>query len=225
MAQAIRIPPQYKPGLVKLRAMSEDSFQELLVALRDAPPSISSDSLLPRLRSAVSSLSPQDIGDVVPAIVSLYPLRAQLNSLPPDVAESVVRAMEEDEESETEFTGEMRGRFKERLIALLSLDSLDVAEKASNLLFEHEHTLREARIVTDIRPVFGENPEDPPAGAVIVHMLKLGYYEGSIYRELFVALDDSDIRVLQDLLARAESKAEALKSVLEAAKVPYVDVE
>jgi len=225
MAQPIRIPPQYQTGLAKLRALSESSVQELLVALRDAPLTISGDSLLSSLNSRVRSISPDDMGEIVPAVLSLYSLRAQLGLSTPDVAESIVRAMEESEGIAPEATGEEHDRFGSRLVSLLSLDSLDVAGKANNLLFEHEHTLREARIVTDIRPVFGENPEDSPAGAIIVHMLKLGYYDGSVYRNLFVALDTSDIRLLQDLLARANSKAEALKSVLEAAKVPYVDVE
>lgn len=225
MAQPIRIPPQYQAGLVKLNALSEESAQELLVALRDAPLTMNTESLISRLASKASSVAPLDLSEIVPAILSLYSLRAQLGSSTPDVAESIVQAMQESGLDELKFTGNERDRFVNRMIAFLNLSSFDVAGKANNLLLEHEHALREARIITDIRPVFGENPEAPPAGAIIVHMLKLGYYEGSVYRDLFVALDTNDIRLLQDMLARADSKAEALKSVLEAAKVPYVDVE
>ena len=225
MVQPVRIPQQYQTGLAKLRMLSEDSVQELITALKDAPLTVSTDSLLSELRSRVSTIAPNDIGAIVPAILSLYSLQDQLDSSTPDVAESIVRAMEESEVGDPEFTGQEHDLLRDRLVALLSLDSLDVAGKASNLLFEHEHPLREARIITDIRPVFGTNPEEPPTGAIIVHMLKLGYYNGSVYKDLFVALDANDVRLLQDLLARADSKAEALKSVLETAKVPYVDVE
>lgn len=225
MAQSIGIPPQYKTGLAKLRALKEDSVQELLAALEDVPLTVNSDSLLSSLNSKVTSIPPEDMSEIVSAVLSLYPLRAQLGSPTSEVAETIARSMEVSEGVSPEVAGGDHERFASRLAVFLSLDSLDLAGKANNLLFEHEHALHEARIVTDIRPVFGTDPEEPPEGAIIVHMLKLGYYNGNVYENLFVALDTNDIRVLQDLLARASSKAEALKSVLEAAKVPYVDVE
>jgi hypothetical protein len=102
----------------------EDLAQELLAALRDAPLTVSTDSLLSKLSSRVNSISPDDMSEIVPAILSLYSLRAQLGSSTPDVAESIAHAMEESDADEPGFTGEERDRFESRLIALLSLDSL-----------------------------------------------------------------------------------------------------
>jgi len=86
--------------------------------------------------------------------------------------------------------------------------------------------LREVRILTDVRPVFEPSaPEAAPAGAVIVHTLKISYRGDNSAKDFFVALDSEDVRQLTEQLERARSKAESLKSVLKAAEVPYIDAE
>lgn len=95
------------------------------------------------------------------------------------------------------------------------------------MLFEHEHSFRQARIFTDIRPVFepGQPADAPPQGGTIVHTLKISYYADNEPKDFFIALDTSDTRALRDQLERADMKAQSLKAVLAAAKVRYIDAE
>ncbi len=113
--------------------------------------------------------------------------------------------------------------FTERLAALLALDSLNsIALKAKELQAESERTFCDARIITDVRPVFGENIEDSPA-MIIVHTLKIGFHESG-HKDIYVALDAGDIANLKKTLQRAEDKANKLKAILDKAGLRNLDL-
>ena len=110
-------------------------------------------------------------------------------------------------------------------MALLNSGKLDLLGKASALTLDHEHFLWESRIMTDIRPVFGSDPAGSPSGATIAHTLKLTYADDNNQRrDFYVAMDAVDLRNLQDALHRAEKKSGSLKSMLEAAGIPFIDL-
>jgi hypothetical protein len=177
--------------------------------------------IAPKVRAA-----PQDdIEDILETLNALYGARAWFALPAADFAEIVRRAAEESGAEELRLPSGNGERLEERLAQLLDIGTLDATRKARDLLVEHEHTLHSARILTDIRPVFGPNPDDDPTGALIVHMLKLSYHdESEDVKEIYIALDTGDSDYLIDMFRRAESKAESLKRVLERAKVPYIDV-
>ena len=78
---------------------------------------------------------------------------------------------------------------------------------------EDERVFCQARILTDLRPVFGQVIEDGPKAMVVVHLLKLTFHKGSEkHQEFFVSLDGDDLKTLRGLIDRAEAKAKTLKS-------------
>jgi hypothetical protein len=115
-------------------------------------------------------------------------------------------------------------RFKENFAKLLSGKLLSVSTKAKSIILEHDHVFGRMRVITDIRSIF-ENAGEPPTAAVIVHMLKVHYIQDQQHKDFFLALDTADIAVLIDILKQAQEKAEALKSALTLAKIPYIDAE
>ncbi len=147
-----------------------------------------------------------------------------------DVAEGMALEMEEisSKELRSPPDEEQRDHFQGRLLALLSIDALSTVARAGGLLLENEHSLRQTRVVTDIRPVFeSEKPDASPAGAVIVHTLKISYWADNEVKNFFVALDTNDVRELSQQLERANAKAESIKkSVLDkGTEVSYIDAE
>ena len=65
--------------------------------------------------------------------------------------------------------------------------------KADDLRTEDERVFCTAKILTDLRPVFGSHVEDGPHGMIVVHLLKIGYHSGSEkLHEFFVSLDSGD---------------------------------
>jgi hypothetical protein len=110
-----------------------------------------------------------------------------------------------------------------RLAELLAMESLNTtALKAKELQLESERTFCEARVITDIRPVFGESFDDPPT-MMIVHNLKIGFHEPG-HKDIYVALDAADISALQKTLQRAEEKAKKLHSILESTGLRSIDL-
>jgi hypothetical protein len=98
-----------------------------------------------------------------------------------------------------------------------------MATKAYDLQTEGERTFCDARILTDLRPVFGKDIASGPAGMVIIHRLKLGYHnsEGE-HRTFYIALDAEDLVTLKKAIDRAELKARSLKSIVK--DVPFLGI-
>lgn len=70
------------------------------------------------------------------------------------------------------------------------------------------------RILTDIRPIFGNNVEEPPEAVVIMHTLKMAYHRGGRVDEVFFAMDETDLGDLKAAVARAELKAKSILATL-----------
>lgn len=224
MATPLRIPGEYEGGLAKIRELSDESARELLAALQRVPDTYSQSSLSAAVAEKVDTIAASDVEEIVPALLSLYAHRDYYQSAISDVAEGIAKAMEESESEQLRLLPEDRDSFARRLAELLSVEPLDRAVRAGMLLLENEHSLRDTRIVTDIRPVFDpENPDARPRGAVILHTLKVSYRADNTVKEFFVALDTDDVRQLLEQLERADAKAGSLKSILKDAQVPHID--
>ncbi len=220
----LRIPEEYRRGFAKLIVLEDDPLGELLAAFEEENPTLYYSEFSERVASRVSTVPAEDIDAIVETLVSLYEIRPNVGTQIPEFAELLVEAVERSEDGELQLTNENRDRFKDRLVRLLDVAALDATSKALDVLLEHEHTLHSARIMTDIRPIFGSNTEDPPEAMLINHMLKLSYHdESEEVKEFYVALDTEAVSLLIKTLERANSKAESLKRMLERTRVPYID--
>lgn len=229
MAQRLNIqgiPRQYQDGFAKIRDMSDEDVRQLLYALDDAPLLMNPAALADRLASSVETIASEDISDMLWSLFSMYSLRDEYEISLSEVAEQIAQAMQESRNEKLRLTSAERGRFEERLVALLNSGKLDLLGKASVLAQDHEHFMWEARILTDIRPIFGSDPSSKPEGAVIAHTLKLTYANNSNQRkEFYVAMDAVDLHNLHKLLQRTEQKTSSLRATLDAAGIPLVDLQ
>ncbi len=110
---------------------------------------------------------------------------------------------------------------------LLGIDALNLVDvKAKELQTEAEHIFCEARMITDLRPVFGSNVTDSPEAMIIVHTLKLGYhdFQSQTHREMYVAMDADDIAKLIEVLQRAEKKTKTLKDKMASIGMRLLDL-
>lgn len=220
---SLKIPDRYKPGLVILAQLPDDPYRELLSAVQRAPKSFSN------IRELVSWLSPEikgvgseDLSKVVNSISSLYRLASRRRVAIPKLA---IDVLEGAQEGINGFKVAEGVDFIGRLTALLEQEAFDlVSFKARELQGESERTLCEARVLTDVRPIFGEKIEDSPTGMIITHTLKLVYHEMTGHKELYVALDDDDIASLTKILQRAGDKARSLRALLTAKDLHPVDL-
>jgi hypothetical protein len=216
---ALRIPEEYKSGLAKLLALSEESAEALLAALNEAPPVMSTFELSSLLASKVRSVPREEIEEITDTLVSLYLSQQHHPDLGNELVEDVCRKMDDSGAQELKLSEENRDHFKNLLTALLKTEALVYPSKAIGVLRDNERMFCNARILTDIRPVFGSSVHVPPKAAVIVHMLDIIYHQGEDLKEFYVGLDADDLETLRAVLERADLKAKSLRSVFEAARL------
>ncbi|MGD1156428.1 MAG: hypothetical protein ABSA41_11420 [Terriglobia bacterium] len=217
---ALSVPSKYVAGMSAIIALSEDSVEELIAALSKIATSINLKAITSETAANVKSISKQDVGRIVRAIVSLYAARSYSGNPPVPVDEFVddlLQALGESGRKELQFPPQDKERIKARFGRLLNVEAFIVGAKALNLQYEHGNTFCAVRILTDARPVYGQDPKLPPKTVVIIHTLKVSYHQESsaALKEFYVAMDAEDISKLKDALDRAQSKAVSLKSLLD----------
>ncbi len=132
-----------------------------------------------------------------------------------EFSDYVSDAMESLDQEELRLPRAEREQFKEKLITLLSADVFGIASKVVDLRTDDERLFCHARVLTDLRPIFGPRVEDGATAMVVVHLLKIGYHAASQdHKEFFVSLDSDDLQTLRKLIDRAEAKARSLKSTV-----------
>jgi hypothetical protein len=215
------IPDRYKNGVVKLLKLSEDSFNQIVSALEGVAPKLFPENLSSEVISKVKGVSTEDLSEMIATVMSLSSHRMHDESTAEELADQVVEAA--TEANLPIKLEEERGTFKDRLIKLFELETLFVSAKALGVLLSNENLFCSARILTDLRPVFGSDPKLAPTAAVMVHMLDLSYHKVGELKHLYVALDSLDIHTLREALDRAQLKAESLKPLTKKAGVELLD--
>lgn len=220
----VKVPERYKRGLQALAGLPEDAFAQLLAAIQGAPVLSTSKELAtwiaPKLQEA-KLVNSQTTQSIVEAISSLYRVRVRYELSPADLADDVLEAIRHSGET-LDFD-----ELKERLEKLLNQEALNTAQaKAMELRGEYERIFHDARIMTDLRPVFGGNVKDAPTAMIVVHTLKVSYYHDVRKRlhDFYISLDAADIASLKTLLERAESKEKSLKSKLESVGIRSLEM-
>lgn len=220
---SLRIPERYRPGFAVLAGLSDRSFEEFLAAAKRAPKSFASvREFAVWIEPEVKAIPSEDVQKLVSSISSFYRFASKRGKAIPRLATELFEAAQTSNSNIKIVDGV---DFPGRLAALLSVESFDiVAFKARELQEESERTFCEARVLTDIRPVFGEKIEDIPSGMIVVHTLKLVFHELSGHREIFLALDDADIASLKKTLDRAEEKTRSLKALFTQKEIRSIDL-
>jgi len=224
-SKIVDIPVQYRSGLITLKTLPSESFDELVSALKRAPLVANRKELGAWVAPEVKSIPASDVSAIVNTLTSLYRIRVRREMASDRLIGDVVEAMRKL--PELRLSDDSERIVTERLVKLLNLDAFGVVEtKALELKSEFEHAFCDCRIFTDLRPVFGGNVADSPKAMLIVHTLKLGYHDAheNTHREFHIALDGSDLITLRGLIERAETKAKTLRTQLESAGITPMEL-
>jgi len=203
----LKIPQEQLPALEKIRTIPEKSLLGFAAALKSSPDTVPS----------IPELSAEDAERIKTAVTELYSVRSYFDIEVPQFVSAVAEALQEI--LHVDHTDD----FKARLTKLLTIDSMNLTVKALSLKNEYEHIFCTARILTDARPVYGEDLTSPPPAVMIIHTLRISYHdESSRLREIYLAMDSDDIKALKEILDRAEAKSKSLQGLFGAAKVRVV---
>lgn len=217
---SIQIPTYYRDGLGKLAQLGNPEFAQLSEALQNTSPSLNRIKLARQISSVVAEWSPEDGERVTEALLWLLAGQDHLQQPLAEFAQAVSTSPDLGiAEQETKAV------LAARLTELLGISPLQLSWKALDVLTEHEKRFDAVRIMTDLRPIFGEQIEGQPQVAVIVNMLGLKYVTDRNLREIFIALDTRDLKTLRSALDRAEAKTKILEDLAESAGITYLKPE
>jgi len=221
----LNIPRKYHEGIKLLVGLDNSAESEILASLKGAPPTLSRSSLVSNVMGALKNIPLAVVEPIVQALLSLYTVSAALEYTSVDAfADDICRAVEGGR-LVPNFDPDSQRRFKERLSRFLGLKNLGLVAKGLDLLSEHERLLCSARLITDIRPIFGTDPTRSPEAAIIFHVVMVRYHEGGELKQLTMALDDKDIKSLKATIDRAEHKASSLRSLLAEKAIQCLETE
>jgi len=218
---ALPIPASYIPAITNIVHLRNELFDELLRRLTAAP-ILSDPKAMVEYIGEIPDVPHQDLEGIVDIAFALHRVRefsglrykSFLNELAKGVQENVKPKISDDS------LATVRERFK----GLLGIESLTSLGKAISLQRAGERLYCESKILSDIRPVFGQDVEAEPVGAVITHTLKIGYHDDDEHKDFFIVLDQEDLIGLHVTIERAISKSTALEHLLKRAEVPKLGI-
>jgi hypothetical protein len=215
VATPIAVPPLYRRALVALAALPREEWLALGESLTSGERLLTTQELEERVERFAPSFdeSPESL---IAAALSLSAQRVSDPRTAAEVAEGVSLS------PQLEMTSEARQDVKERLSKLLTVSAVRLAAKALDLAGDYEHLFVDARILTDVRPVFPDDETKAPAAAVIVDTLKINYYgpDGNL-RSFHVALDQAELDELRKVIVRGLEKTRGMRSFLDSARLAY----
>jgi len=214
---SLKVPQSQVEGLKALVRLSPEAKGRLLKALRETQPTLQRNKI-EETATRSSGIPAGDVHEIMKVLTTLYIVREE-RAVPLDkFVEELCVAATETKAPELTLTGKARDEFRDYMRELLSLDrTVGVTAKALSLLNEYKLRFCGARIMTDLRPIFGSDPSKLPLANVLVHTLRIQYHQGQNLEEEYVALDTSDVKELRLLLDRALQKEAALEELSKAA--------
>lgn len=214
-----RIPDRYSLGFEKIKHLSVADTDALASALKNAPISGGLKGLISAVREHISILTADDAEAIVRSLYSLYVFRTDSEVPPTEVVSELISAMRGAGKPSLALSEEDRVRFERNMNVLLSIDTMAVTTKVGEIKSDYLNTFYDARILSDIRPIFGK-PNESPVGAAITHTLKIEYHREGDHKEFYVALDSEDLQRMKAVLERADAKATSLRLFLKSAGIP-----
>jgi len=216
----LRIPEYQKKAFRLLLSYDDSTFGSLISSLHKLPLSASKQSSVKQV-AQYAKIDENEASLILNVISNLFALRDEPGLSTAHLENEIILAAEAD----LDIKDNQRHRLEHFLREIFSLnDTLGVTSKARSVAHDSERTYCFSRTLTDLRPVFRPDSEDPSA-LVIVHNLKIAYHEGGDLREFFVLLTGGDLKRLLKVLQRAEKKELNLKPIAKGTSLPLMEVD
>jgi hypothetical protein len=218
---ALPIPPPYLPRINKVRNLEASALGELIKALSSSTLTANSEAMTAQIAGSVPGIPIEDLTEIVDLVYALYHVREYSELNWGDFFREFMDGVKK--QADPPVTPEEVKSVAEKFKQLLRIENLEGITKAISLQREGERLYCGAKILSDIRPVFGQEVNSMPVAGIITHTLKLNYHENGKHKSIFVVLDEEDLMNLRSVIERAEAKAKTLDAFL-STKVPRLGV-
>lgn len=207
-----QIPTEDIAAVATMTKMPKTSVDALISALKDAPYTADTDEIAEQISARVPGVDVNELESILDSLYGLYFVR-ELSGVPKAVfLDDFINGLEAAPvfDVNREDIPKLRAKFER----LLNIEIFNVLSKAKRLQRDGERLYCDAKILSDIRPVFRDKPTSRPAGAVVTHTLMLAYHEGGEHKEFHVVLDRIDLDELLEVISRAQTKDKTLRNLL-----------
>jgi hypothetical protein len=202
--------------LGRLAALKSPARKTLLTALIGEPLT-STGELHTRVSRALPNYTDREVRDLLGQVFGLLSISASHGYEPSDVAAWAADL------AELQLTPAAARSFSAFLTDLLSAPGITGLAKALDVSTERERVLHTVRLLTDMRPVF-DATADQPLGAVILHTLRIEFYESGAIQAMEFALSEDDVSSLRESLDREDRKTAALSKMLQRAELTQFEI-
>ena len=224
---SLTIPEEDLPVLAMVASLDEPSFNAFDKALDEINPSLNRPKYLQELATKLpAGIKKPQASSIINVLSALYSIIQSDGFSASKLAENLANTLSQTPEFMARVPKDLLPVLSSRLEKLLSHTStLGNLFKALDIMIEYERYYCGSRILSDIRPVFVNGPNEVTS-AVVMHNLQLGFHDGAAreHHEVYVALDDGDLADLKQTIERAQQKSAALKAMLSKGQVRHIDV-
>lgn len=226
-AMYMEVPESQYAAITAFIGYSDDQMSALLAALEKAKPTLK----IPDLAFEVAREIEADLSetlDVLKMLGSLYSSFAGQSKPADEFVDEVCKTIEAAGKDKLVPANREWTSFRNALKEALSFhSSLGVTSKALSVMRQSKRVYCTSRIVTDIRPIFDLDPSKRPAGACIVHSLKIAFHEDGKRRtkHVYIAMDISDLKQLRRNIDRAIQKESTLAELLKGVGLPFLETD
>ena len=201
-----------QPAIIQtLLDLPEDLRKSLVNAFAQAPMTTSVKKYAEYIAAAVAQPG-LPVRDLVHLFISL-----KVNHVREGTAVEKFAAEFKDEirMAKPQGTGAYWEKLNGDIAAILSSGGLVLLAKSLDLMQGNARVFTKARILTDVRPVFGDDVTRPPLDGVVIHTLKLSFYSNDNEEDFHMALDRGDLLKLREVIDRALAKETTLLEAME----------
>lgn len=211
MASAqLSIPHRYRSGAESIALLSPpvaDAIRQFL-AIDEAALDLKPKRSAPK---GLKNVSASDLERIFVTLKSLYAARENgrqsVEKFARDVVKDIRRKKPEMFPSAEGWAGAIRN-----FELLLSIDTLEIAQKERHIRRADEKRFCGAEVLVDMRPVFSGESGDELRRLLIAYRLRLGFHaQGGEHEDLYISLDLDDIQALRESLNQAELQGDVLQ--------------
>lgn len=215
----LRVSDVMRPALEMLAGLSEDAVDELRSVLEQNPDVLFSRQAAREHASKLRKIPPERAESLTENVVALLYFKGAHGTPTQEMLRDINATLQRTGKDKPAFTKEQLARLEKNLSRILDGSSLLPAAKALSVASDVPRLFTDARILSDLRPIFGEDVTALPVGAVISHSLRVTYAEEGNEKEFFVYLDSDDLKNVQEQIERALKRDSTLRSLLEKTKL------
>ena len=209
----LKIPYEVAANFLRIAELDTAQIDKLCEALGTVSLSLEqADDIRKTVSTVLSDAgAARNVSDIVQGLHALFASSTQTTN---EFVSEIVSAVRENERIGSDLTTPKVEILEANLLRLLSVEKLLIGQKASMLLVEQDKIFSDARIITDLRPVFETDVARPLLAVAISHNLKIEFVEGREGREVYISIDTNDLHKLRNLIDRAIKKDTQLRLTL-----------